>query len=104
MITFCFAEVAFRLCLEVCGKRRPLREKVQHYYATRGSELASMLPTWCYFWASLVEFLLHSAAAVKACSALKQIMHTMGEWKSLSVDGTYKVCVGLIGQAKFNMA
>jgi len=67
-----------------------------------GNHIATLLPTHVNAWWPLVEDIFSSAAcqSLRADLLEKAIAH--GECSYLSVDGTFKVCLPVMGQAHFN--
>ena len=66
------------------------------------NHLATLLPTHSNAWWPLVEDIFTSPAAYEVRTQLLAQAVQSGECRYLSVDGTFRVCLPLLGQAKFN--
>lgn len=70
--------------------------------AVRASnELVNLFPVHTSSWWPLVEDVMSSPSVAKITEALVQEAVTHGEYTYLSIDGTFRVCLSLLGQAKF---
>jgi len=64
--------------------------------------LAALLPTHCNAWWPLVEDVFSSPACKNLRTTLMDKGISHGECASISVDGTFKVCLPLLGQGRFS--
>lgn len=67
-----------------------------------GNQLATLLPTHAATWWPVVEDIFSSDAFVALRESLVEGAVRQGECACLSIDGTFKVCLPLLGQARFN--
>lgn len=67
-----------------------------------GNQLATLLPTHAATWWPVVEDMFSSDAFVALRESLVEGAVRQGECACLSIDGAFKVCLPLLGQARFN--
>eukprot|EP00435_Cladocopium_sp_Y103_P025845 s3264_g6.t1 len=67
-----------------------------------GNELTNLLPTHTKSWWPLVEDVFRAPVVVDLTQGLLQQASEHGECEYLSVDGTFRVCFSLLGQARFD--
>ena len=70
--------------------------------ARAGNVLTNLLPTHTASWWPLVEDIFRSTECLSLMSRLLRMAVRHDEYKYLSVDGTFRVCLSLLGQAGFN--
>lgn len=67
-----------------------------------GNELTNLLPTHTKSWWPLVEDVFMSPAVADMSSALLEQAISHDDCQSLSIDGTFRICFSLLGQARFD--
>ena len=69
-----------------------------------GSELVNLLPSHTARWWPLVEDVFSSEKCTALRSALLAACQCQGEFRSISIDGTFRICLSILGQKSFNLA
>ncbi|CAJ1423131.1 unnamed protein product, partial [Effrenium voratum] len=67
-----------------------------------GNMLTNLLPTHTSSWWPLVEDVFNSPACDQLLTSLLDEAAENQEFQCLSIDGTFRVCLSIMGQAKFN--
>lgn len=68
----------------------------------RGSVLANLLPSHTSRWWPLVEDVFHSQQSCLLRTSILKECTEHQEFTTLSIDGTFKICLSLLGQVPFN--
>ena len=67
-----------------------------------GNELTNLLPTHVGSWWPLIEDIFRSPTVTRLGECLLAEAAAHGDCKYLSIDGTFRVCFSLLGQARFD--
>lgn len=81
---------------------KPMYDQLAMDLTQRGSQLVSLLPdrngSW---WTTLTTAIFNSEPGLELRKRLLAECHSHGELRSLSFDGTFKICFAVLGQASF---
>ncbi|CAJ1355420.1 unnamed protein product [Effrenium voratum] len=97
-----FAERIFHEMLLNHAKVKTAWPRLMLDSARAGNVLTNLLPTHTASWWPLVEDIFRSTECLSLMSRLLRMAVRHDEYKYLSVDGTFRVCLSLLGQAGFN--
>lgn len=69
----------------------------------RGSKLVNLLPSHTSRWWPLVEDIFQSKQSQLLRSSMIEECVKRQEFRAISIDGTFRVCLSVLGQKPFNM-
>eukprot|EP00973_Karenia_brevis_P039533 5457008-Karenia_brevis.AAC.1 len=90
-----FANVLFREALLSSGSFHAVHDNIAKHVQAAGSEMASLLPGDDTVWLSLLADTFYSPATSNLLQRMLRDACDVGEWNSVSVDCTYRVCMPL---------
>ncbi|CAK9064522.1 Uncharacterized protein SCF082_LOCUS33199 [Durusdinium trenchii] len=101
-MTHAFAEVLFQEILVNHAKVKTTWPRFMMRAVAQENSLANLLPTHTSSWWPMVEDIFSAPATKEIIQSIQQRAIGRDEYTYLSIDGTFRVCFGVLGQAKFN--
>lgn len=97
-----FAQHVFRLCLLEKAHMSAVYSRLAFDLTTKGSRLVSLLPKYgSAWWTRVLDDLFNCPSVQDVRRRLLEQFRAQGEFESISIDATVKVCMGVLGQGNY---